>query len=111
MLSCFVDSQFDAHRARAISPGLLDIALLRTFVASDQENHQLPAALGVVHAVARSRIDTQFGNTVPQIAVITRMTFGEPTNAGQDASARGYVLESVNPCRELAGTLDLHGGL
>jgi hypothetical protein len=39
------------------------------------------------------------------------MTFGEPTDAGQDASARGYVLESVNPCRELAGTLDLHGGL
>jgi len=43
------------------------------------------------------------------MAVITRMAFGEPTDAGQDASACSYVLESVNPCRELTGTLDLHG--
>jgi hypothetical protein len=82
-----------------------------SFVASDQKNQQLPAALGVVQAVARPCIDTQFGNTVPQIAVITRMAFSEPTDTGQDASACGYVLESVNPCRELTGTLDLHGGL
>ncbi|KWV48271.1 hypothetical protein A7X68_13370 [Stenotrophomonas maltophilia] len=89
--------------------GLLYIALLRTLVASDQKNHQLPAPLGVVHAVTGSCIDTQFRNAIRQIAVITRMAFSEPTDTGQDASACGYVLESVNPCRELTGTLDLHG--
>jgi hypothetical protein len=82
-----------------------------SFVTSDQKNQQLPAALGASTGGSPACIDTQFGNTVPQIAVITRMAFGEPTDAGQDASACGYVLESVNPCRELTGTLDLHGGL
>jgi len=62
--------------------GLLYIALLRTLVASNQENHQLPAALGVVNAVTRSCIDTQFRNAIRQIAVITGMAFSEPVEAG-----------------------------
>jgi hypothetical protein len=71
------------------SPG--DVLDLAGLVSADEQQEKLLATLRVVDAVAGAEIDSQFGDSAWQVAMIARVSVNQPIHPNEDTSAPGLI--------------------
>src|SRR5262245_32238411 len=87
-----------------------DVTPLAALVAPGQQQDELAPAPRVVHAVAGSAVDAEFGDPSAHRRAVARIPGGEAFDAGEDASSSMQVTESVDPGGEQGRLAALHDG-
>jgi hypothetical protein len=79
----------------------------RLVPAREQDQKAVPA-LRVVHAVAGTKVDLKFRNSLGEVAMIPRISMDEAINSDLNAGSSRQVLQRVDPLSVDLGLFDYH---
>jgi hypothetical protein len=85
--------------------GRADIGVLARLVATDQQDHERPAALHEVDAIAGAIMDAQLRDAVPDGLRVAEIPCRETSDAGVDPRPRPPVTKPREPSL-VGGALD-----